>query len=180
MLFFFFFDLFCWSLGIFFYLHNGFSLSLCNLVLARNELELLPVQTVTSTDPLKLNNTSLEVVKRLFVPGFSYTAVIFLPCTFSASVKDRPWLHDCLSDLRWILHFKQIKYWTGDTPMEVLRPTIKQWNKQILPESEHLQLSKAITGCKDFNWDDILSFSLFTLFTGFGSQFCVGSKQLKM
>lgn len=67
--------------GDFFYLHNGFSFSLCNLVLARNELELLPVQTVTSTDPLKLNKTSLEVVK-LFVPGFSHTAVIFLSVHF--------------------------------------------------------------------------------------------------
>lgn len=55
---------------------------------ARDELELLSVQTVTSLEPLKLEKASLEVVRRLSLA--SATPLLSLLCTFSASVKDRP------------------------------------------------------------------------------------------
>lgn len=52
-----------------------------------------------NSDSLRLNKSSLEVVNCLA----SATSLLYLPlCTFSAFVKERPRLYDCLFVLRWI------------------------------------------------------------------------------
>lgn len=128
-----------------------FSWSFCNMASARDELELLSVQTVTSLEPLKLNKTSLEVVRRLSLASATpLLSLLHFLCLCEGQTLTL-WLSFWLALDLTVLHFKQIEYWTRDKPTEAPILAIKQLNEQILTsqtsENEYTQFSKGIVGC---------------------------------
>lgn len=104
---------------------KDFSWSFWNAASARDDLELLLIQTVTSLDSLRLNKSSLEVGNRLNVHPWLRPHRCYIYCALSLPLwRKDPRLHDCLFCLALdftVMLFKQIKYWTTEKhtkPME--------------------------------------------------------------
>lgn len=94
-----------------------------------DHFELVLTQTVTSLVSRWIKSALTWLTASSLAAATSL--LYLLLCTFSASVKERPRLYDCLVWLVLdftVLHFKQIKYWTTE--------------KHMKPKGTHIQAIK--------------------------------------